>query len=69
MFIGSLFSKTCLKRPVEHSAILLAGIKIPNGFQACVLSIFEWLLKTDFTVLQAIWSKIRLLPKEQSDQG
>ena len=42
---------------------------LPNDFQAFVLSIFEWLLKTDFTVLQAIWTKIRLLPREQSDQG
>ena len=34
----------------EHSAVLLTCIKIPNGVQAFVLSIFEWLLKTGFTV-------------------
>ena len=35
---------------VEHSAVLLTCIKIPHGFQAFVLSTFEWLIKTDFTV-------------------
>ena len=35
---------------MEHSAVLLTCIKIPNGFQAFVLSIFEWPLKTGFTV-------------------
>ena len=35
---------------MEHSAVLLTCIKIPNGFQTFVLSIFEWLLKTGFTV-------------------
>ena len=36
--------------PMEHSAVLLTCIKIPNGFQTFVLSIFEWPLKTGFTV-------------------
>ena len=36
----------------EHSAILLTCIKIPNGFQAFVLSNFEQPLKTGFTVYQ-----------------
>ena len=36
--------------PVDHSAVLLTCFKIPNGFQAFVLSIFEWPFKTDFTV-------------------
>ena len=35
---------------MEHSAVPLTCIKIPNDFQAFVLSIFEWLLKTGFTV-------------------
>ena len=35
---------------MEHSAVLLTSIKIPNSFQAFVLSIFEWQLKTGFTV-------------------
>ena len=36
---------------MEHSAELLTCIRIPYGFQAFVLSIFEWPLKTGFTVL------------------
>ena len=35
--------------PMEHSAVLLTYIKIPNGFQAFVLSVIEWPLKTGFT--------------------
>ena len=35
---------------MEHSAVPLTCIKIPNDFQAFVLSVFEWLLKTGFTV-------------------
>ena len=38
---------------VEHSAILLTCIKlhfVPHGFKTFVLSIFEWPLKTGFTV-------------------
>ena len=35
---------------MEHSAVLLTCIKIPNGFLFFVLSIFEWSLKTGFTV-------------------
>ena len=42
--------------PMEHSAVLLTCIKIPNGFQAFVLSIFEWPLKTGFTVLVLFFS-------------
>ena len=34
----------------ENSAILLTFIYIQNGFQAFVLSIFEWPLKTGFTI-------------------
>ena len=33
-----------------HSAVLLTCIKIQHGFQTSVLSIFEWSLKTGFTV-------------------
>ena len=72
-----LYSKTCLKRPLqkrpkiglqyqlslnagqkfcrmlqEHSAILSTCIKIPSFFKTSVLSIFEWPLKTGFTVLE-----------------
>ena len=35
---------------MEHSAILLTFIKLPFVIKICVLSIFEWLLKTGFTV-------------------
>ena len=34
----------------EHSAILSTCIKLPSVFKTFVLSIFEWLLKTGFTV-------------------
>ena len=34
----------------EQSAILLTFIKLPFVFKTFVLSIFEWLLKTGFTV-------------------
>ena len=34
----------------EHSAILSTFIKIPFVIKIFVLSIFEWPLKTDFTV-------------------
>ena len=35
----------------EHSAILLTFIKLPFVIKIFVLSFFEWLLKTGFTVL------------------
>ena len=35
---------------MEHSAVLLSCIRLPHGFKTFVLSIFEWLLKTGFTV-------------------
>ena len=35
----------------EHSEILLAFIKLPFIIKIFVLSIFEWLLKTGFTVV------------------
>ena len=34
----------------EHSALLSTFIKLPFVFKTFVLSIFEWLLKTGFTV-------------------
>ena len=36
--------------PLEHSAILSTFIKLPFVNKTFVLSIFEWLLKTGFTV-------------------
>ena len=41
----------------EHSAILLTFIKLPFVIKIFVLSIFEWRLKTGFTV----WALIRRL--------
>ena len=35
----------------EHSAILLTFIKLPFALKTFVLSIFEWPLKTGFTVI------------------
>ena len=40
----------------EHSAILLAFIKPPFAFKTFILSIFEWALKTDFTVYSSFQS-------------
>ena len=37
--------------PTEHSAILLTNIKLPLDIKIFVLSIFEWPLKTGFTVV------------------
>ena len=36
---------------LEHSAILLTFIKLPFVLKTFVLSIFEWSLKTGFTVV------------------
>ena len=51
--------------PMEHSAVLLNCIELPHGFNAFVLSIFEWPLKTGFTVLavsvQAFKFSLKLL--------
>ena len=43
--------KNCRMLQGEHSAILLTFIKLPFVIQIFVLSFFEWLLKTGFTVL------------------
>ena len=40
--------------PIEHSAILFTFIKLPFVFKTIVLSIFEWSLKTGFTVVSCI---------------
>ena len=40
----------------EHSAILLTFIKLPFVIKIFVLSIFEWLLKTGFTVVILVWA-------------
>ena len=38
----------------EHSAILFTFIKLPIVIKIFVLSIFEWPLKTGFTVFQVL---------------
>ena len=43
-------SKVLQNAPREHSAILSTFIKLPFVFKLFNLSIFEWLLKTGFTV-------------------
>ena len=43
--------KYCRMLQGEHSAILTTFIKLPFAFKVFVLSIFEWPLKTGFTVL------------------
>ena len=47
--------KYCRMLPFEHSAILLT-IKLPFVTKIFVLSIFEWRLKTDLTVLYKLFS-------------
>ena len=41
----------CRMLPLEHSAIVLTFIKLPFVIKIFILSIFEWPLKTGFTVL------------------
>ena len=42
--------KYCRMLPLEHSAILLTCIKLPFVIMIFVLSIFEWPVKTGFSV-------------------
>ena len=44
--------KYCRMLPLEYSAILWTFIKLPFVIKSFVLSIFEWPLKTGFTVLK-----------------
>ena len=44
--------------PLEHSAILLTFIKLPFAIKTFVLSIFDWRLKTGFTVLSNIYTQL-----------
>ena len=48
----------------EHSAILLTFIKLPFVIKIFVLSIFEWLLKSGFTVCGrfCVWSWFCVIP-------
>ena len=42
--------KYCRMLPLEHSTILSTCIKLPDELKTFVSSIFEWPLKTGFTV-------------------
>ena len=42
---------------MKHSAVPLTCIKLPHGFKTFVLSIFEWPLKTGFTVFQSSYAR------------
>ena len=42
--------KYCRMLQVEHSAILSTFIKLPIVIKIFVLSVFEWMFYTDFTV-------------------
>ena len=44
--------KVLQNAPREHSSILSTFLKLPFAFKTSVLSIFEWLLKTGFTVFK-----------------
>ena len=42
--------KVLQNAPIEHSAILLTCIKLPSVIKTFVVFIFEWPLKTGFTL-------------------
>ena len=46
--------KYCRMLPLEHSAILSTFIKLPFAIKIFVLSIFEWLFYTGFTVFRKV---------------
>ena len=51
LFLKTDFRLMQVKSIAEHSAILLTFIKLKFAIKTSVLSIFEWLIKTGFTVL------------------
>ena len=51
-------SKGSILQYLEHSAILLTFIKLPFVIKVFVLSIFEWQLKTGFTIYQNLSNNI-----------
>ena len=52
-FLLNAGQKYCRMFQREHSAILSTFIKLPFTIKAFVLSIFNWPLKTGFTVLKS----------------
>ena len=53
-FLLNAGQKYCRMLQGEHSAILLTYIKLPFAIKTFVLSIFELLLKTNFTVRKSL---------------
>ena len=53
-FLLNAGQKYCRMLPLEHSAIVLTFIKLPFVIKIFVLSIFEWPLKTAFTVMKYV---------------
>ena len=45
--------------PREHSAIFSTFITLPLVFKTFVLSVFEWLLKTGFTVFAMVYHGLK----------
>ena len=58
--IAQCRSKYCRMLQGEHSAILLTFIKLPFVMKIFVLSIFEWPLKTGFTVSALMRERVSL---------
>ena len=63
--------KYCRMLQGEHSAILWTFIKLPIVIKICVLSIFEWLFYTGFTVYGkgAQWLSGRVLDSRPRGHG
>ena len=61
--------KYCRMLQGEHSAILLTFIKIPFVIKILVLSIFEWLFYTGFTVDPALMKILHCLVRYYQSLG
>ena len=55
-----------MQNALEHSAILLTFNKLPFVFKTFVLSIFEWPLKTGFTVYCGHYSFLGITSKDHN---
>ena len=55
--------------PREHSAILSTFIRLPFVFKTIVLSVFECLLKTAFTVRERSGSVVECLTQDRRAVG
>ena len=52
----------------EHSAILSTFIKLPFVIKISVLSIFEWLFYTGFTVLKTLYIYCQVVLEDQKSR-